>query len=59
MKVGAVVKSAGRYAGRVPADWRERFIGAFDLEVQAYPMPSGSAESASSTNTSDGSGFER
>jgi myo-inositol 2-dehydrogenase/D-chiro-inositol 1-dehydrogenase len=33
---GAVVKSAGQYAGRVPADWRERFIGAFDLEFQAW-----------------------
>jgi myo-inositol 2-dehydrogenase / D-chiro-inositol 1-dehydrogenase len=33
---GAVVKSAGRYAGRVPANWKERFVGAFDLELQAW-----------------------
>ena len=33
---GAVVKSAGRYAGRVPATWRERFVTAFDLELQAW-----------------------
>ncbi|WP_219417565.1 Gfo/Idh/MocA family oxidoreductase [Pseudonocardia nigra] len=33
---GAVVKSAGRYAGRVPANWRERFVGAFDTEFQAW-----------------------
>jgi myo-inositol 2-dehydrogenase/D-chiro-inositol 1-dehydrogenase len=33
---GAVVKHAGRYAGRVPADWRERFVLAFDTEFQAW-----------------------
>jgi myo-inositol 2-dehydrogenase/D-chiro-inositol 1-dehydrogenase len=33
---GAVVKSAGRYAGRVPENWKERFVGAFDLELQAW-----------------------
>jgi myo-inositol 2-dehydrogenase / D-chiro-inositol 1-dehydrogenase len=33
---GAVVKSAGRYAGRVPAHWRERFVGAFDAELQSW-----------------------
>lgn len=33
---GAVVKSAGRFAGRVPADWRERFVRAFDVEFQAW-----------------------
>jgi len=31
-----VVKSAGRYAGRVPADWRERFVRAFDVEFQEW-----------------------
>lgn len=33
---GAVVKRAGRYSARVPADWRERFVRAFDTEFQAW-----------------------
>lgn len=33
---GAVVKRAGRYAGHVPENWKERFVGAFDLELQAW-----------------------
>jgi myo-inositol 2-dehydrogenase/D-chiro-inositol 1-dehydrogenase len=33
---GAVVKRAGHHFGRVPAHWRERFVRAFDLEVQAW-----------------------
>jgi len=33
---GVVVKSAGRYAGRVPTDWRERFVRAFDTEFQEW-----------------------
>jgi len=33
---GAVVKRAGRYSGRVPENWKERFVGAFDLELQAW-----------------------
>src|SRR5207244_8400203 len=33
---GAVVKRAGRYAGRVPENWKERFVGAFDLELQDW-----------------------
>jgi myo-inositol 2-dehydrogenase/D-chiro-inositol 1-dehydrogenase len=33
---GAVVKSAGTHAGRVPVDWRERFTRAFDAELQAW-----------------------
>lgn len=33
---GAVVKRAGTYGGRVPADWRERFVLAFDTEFQAW-----------------------
>ena len=33
---GAVVKRAGQYAGRVPANWRERFVSAFDAELQAW-----------------------
>lgn len=33
---GALVKAAGRVSGRVPADWRERFVSAFDTEFQAW-----------------------
>ncbi|WP_300008795.1 Gfo/Idh/MocA family oxidoreductase [Pseudonocardia sp.] len=33
---GVVVKRAGAYSGRVPADWRERFVRAFDAELQAW-----------------------
>ncbi|MHA6782871.1 Gfo/Idh/MocA family oxidoreductase [Pseudonocardia saturnea] len=33
---GVVVKAAGRFAGRVPTDWRERFGSAFDAELQAW-----------------------
>jgi myo-inositol 2-dehydrogenase / D-chiro-inositol 1-dehydrogenase len=33
---GAVVKRAGRYTGRVPETWKERFVGAFDRELQAW-----------------------
>jgi myo-inositol 2-dehydrogenase/D-chiro-inositol 1-dehydrogenase len=33
---GTVVKRAGGYFGRVPADWRERFGRAFDAELQAW-----------------------
>jgi myo-inositol 2-dehydrogenase/D-chiro-inositol 1-dehydrogenase len=31
-----VVKSAGRHSGGVPADWRERFIRAYDVEFQEW-----------------------
>lgn len=31
-----VVKSGDSFAGRVPADWRERFIEAYDTEVQDF-----------------------
>src|SRR5215467_4013554 len=33
---GAVLKQDGRRAGRVPADWRERFIRAYDVELQDW-----------------------
>ncbi|MGW7680194.1 Gfo/Idh/MocA family protein [Kribbella sp. NPDC054772] len=33
---GAIVKNDGRYAGRVPADWRERFLRAYDIELQDW-----------------------
>jgi myo-inositol 2-dehydrogenase/D-chiro-inositol 1-dehydrogenase len=33
---GAIVKRANSYGGRVPEDWRERFVLAFDREFQAW-----------------------
>jgi myo-inositol 2-dehydrogenase/D-chiro-inositol 1-dehydrogenase len=33
---GALVKTAGRVSGRVPANWQERFSRAFDSEFQAW-----------------------
>jgi myo-inositol 2-dehydrogenase/D-chiro-inositol 1-dehydrogenase len=33
---GAVVKAGGRYSGRVPAHWVERFARAFDTEFQEW-----------------------
>jgi myo-inositol 2-dehydrogenase/D-chiro-inositol 1-dehydrogenase len=32
----AVVKSAGRVGRRVPEDWRERFLRAYDVELQEW-----------------------
>ena len=32
----AIVKSDGRFSGHVPADWRERFIRAYDVELQDW-----------------------
>lgn len=31
-----ISKRDGRYSGRVPADWRERFLRAYDAELQAW-----------------------
>jgi myo-inositol 2-dehydrogenase / D-chiro-inositol 1-dehydrogenase len=31
-----VIKRDGRHAGRVPADWRERFLRAYDIEFQEW-----------------------
>jgi myo-inositol 2-dehydrogenase / D-chiro-inositol 1-dehydrogenase len=31
-----VVRSDGRYGGRVPEDWRERFLRAYDIEFQEW-----------------------
>jgi myo-inositol 2-dehydrogenase / D-chiro-inositol 1-dehydrogenase len=33
---GAVLRHGGRRSGRVPADWRERFSGAYDAELQDW-----------------------
>ena len=31
-----VIKRAAQYSGRVPADWRERFLRAYDVEFQEW-----------------------
>ncbi len=31
-----VIKRDGRFGGRIPADWRERFVRAFDTEFQEW-----------------------
>ena len=31
-----IVRSAGGVTGRVPADWRERFLAAYDVELQEW-----------------------
>ena len=31
-----VVKRRGAFSGRVPADWRERFLAAYDVELQEW-----------------------
>ena len=31
-----VVRSQGGYTGRVPEDWRERFVRAYDVEFQEW-----------------------
>jgi myo-inositol 2-dehydrogenase / D-chiro-inositol 1-dehydrogenase len=31
-----IVKREGQHAGRVPSDWRERFLRAYDLELQEW-----------------------
>ncbi|WP_037080984.1 Gfo/Idh/MocA family protein [Pseudonocardia spinosispora] len=33
---GAIVKSNGGFGGRVPVDWRERFVSAFDAEFRDW-----------------------
>jgi myo-inositol 2-dehydrogenase/D-chiro-inositol 1-dehydrogenase len=33
---GVIVKKAGGFGGRVPVDWRERFIRAYDIEFQEW-----------------------
>ena len=40
-----VVKKAGQYGGRVPEDWRERFIRAYDTEFQEWIAAASKGES--------------
>jgi myo-inositol 2-dehydrogenase/D-chiro-inositol 1-dehydrogenase len=38
---GVVVKREGAFSGRIPEDWRERFIRAFDAEFQEWLVAAG------------------
>jgi myo-inositol 2-dehydrogenase/D-chiro-inositol 1-dehydrogenase len=40
-----VVKKSGQYGGRVPEDWRERFIRAYDTEFQEWIAAASRGES--------------
>jgi myo-inositol 2-dehydrogenase/D-chiro-inositol 1-dehydrogenase len=40
-----VVKKSGQYGGRVPEDWRERFIRAYDTEFQEWIIAATKGES--------------
>ena len=49
-----VVKSGGRFSGRVPDDWRERFIRAYDTEFQEWIV---AASTGASTGPSSWDGY--
>ena len=49
-----VVKREGAFSGRVPADWRERFLRAFDLEFQEWL---GAAAAGTATGPSAWDGY--
>jgi myo-inositol 2-dehydrogenase/D-chiro-inositol 1-dehydrogenase len=48
-----VVKNNGKYSGRVPEDWRERFIRAYDIEIQQW-IDAVSAGRSTGPNSWDG-----
>jgi myo-inositol 2-dehydrogenase/D-chiro-inositol 1-dehydrogenase len=48
-----VVKANGTFSGRVPADWRERFVEAFDTEFRAW-ITAASAGGATGPSAWDG-----
>ena len=41
-----LVKTNGAFCGRVPADWRERFVDAFDAEFRAWIAAAGAGGAA-------------
>jgi myo-inositol 2-dehydrogenase / D-chiro-inositol 1-dehydrogenase len=49
-----IVKREGRYGGKVPVDWRERFIQAYDIEFQEWIN---AAAAGSSTGPSSWDGY--
>ena len=48
-----VVKREGAFRGRVPEDWRERFLRAYDLEIQAW-LDAAAQGTAAGPSTWDG-----
>jgi len=49
-----IVKREGQYGGRVPADWRERFLRAYDVELQDWVN---AAAAGTSTGPSSWDGY--
>lgn len=49
-----VVRREGSFAGRVPADWRERFARAYDIELQEWIDALGSGAGATGPSSWDG-----
>lgn len=49
-----VVRRAGQAAGRVPADWRERFLRAYDVELQEWVDAVAAGAGASGPSAWDG-----
>ncbi len=48
------VRAEGAYSGRVPADWRERFIRAYDIEIQEWVDGVAAGAPASGPSSWDG-----
>jgi myo-inositol 2-dehydrogenase/D-chiro-inositol 1-dehydrogenase len=48
------LRQAGRVSGPVPADWRERFIAAYDTELQAWIDAVAAGEGATGPSSWDG-----
>jgi myo-inositol 2-dehydrogenase / D-chiro-inositol 1-dehydrogenase len=49
-----VVRRAGAFGGRVPADWRERFLRAYDVELQEWVDSVAAGQPPSGPSTWDG-----
>jgi len=49
-----VVRRDGAFSGRVPADWRERFIRAYDVELQEWVDAVASGRGATGPSSWDG-----
>lgn len=49
-----VLRSAGTFSGRVPADWRERFERAYDVELQRWVDAVAAGQGATGPSSWDG-----
>jgi myo-inositol 2-dehydrogenase/D-chiro-inositol 1-dehydrogenase len=49
-----VVRREGAFSGRVPADWRERFVRAYDIELQEWIHAVASGQGATGPSSWDG-----